>query len=94
MAQAPFRHDLPTHAQSAAMREKAEAEKAIRAARLARWRTIGIWAFGMTGSAMIGAIVTQNFVPFPRDVGLGVIAGACTFGCARLCLSERRFSTH
>jgi hypothetical protein len=90
MAQAPFRHDLPTHAQIMTAREKAAAEAAAKDARLAQWRTIGIWAFGMVGSAMIGGFVVQNAGPFSHDPSPGLIAGPCIFGCARLWLTERR----
>lgn len=90
MAQAPFRHDLPTHAQAMAAREIAEADRASDAAVYARWRTAGIWAFGMVGSAMIGGFVAQNSMPFPHDPSPGLIAGPCIFGCARLWLTEHR----
>jgi hypothetical protein len=89
MAQEPFRHDLPTHAQAAAMREKAEAEKAARVTRVARWRTAGIWVFGFIGSAMAGGAIFDLLSSYHRDNSMGIIAGACIFGCTRLWLAER-----
>lgn len=90
MAQPPFDHNAPTHAQVSEQRAKEQKIKDEKQRREDLLRTVGIWIFGLVGCAAIGGIIGVKLSPYQNDASLGLLAGACVFGCARLWLAERR----
>jgi hypothetical protein len=52
-------------------------------------RTIAIWGFGLTASAIVGLLI--GAVLMEQGAGLGLIAGLALFVCVRLMLTMPRY---
>lgn len=53
-----------------------------------KYRTLGIWSFGLLGSAVFFGFLGDRIAPEGHGAFWGVLFGLCLFACMRLWLAK------